>query len=75
MVSESPAGASSTPTHPNSCFWVSCLHSFVVFKRKAFVENVMPMYFRMSVFASFQRQLNMYGFQRITTGRDKGGKS
>lgn len=32
----------------------------------------MPKYFRMSRFSSFQRQLNLYDFQRVTEGPDKG---
>jgi hypothetical protein len=54
--------------------FVVCNYSFVVHKRKTFVECVMPVYFRMSKFVSFQRQLNLYGFNRITKGQDKGGK-
>lgn len=46
---------------------------FVVHKNKQFVDHVMPAYFKQSKFSSFQRQLNLYGFQRLTKGRDKGG--
>lgn len=34
----------------------------------------MPAFFRMSKYASFQRQLNLYDFNRITAGPDKGGR-
>jgi hypothetical protein len=47
--------------------------SFVVHRRNDFVEHIMPIYFRMSKFSSFQRQLNLYNFNRITTGRDRQG--
>ncbi len=50
------------------------VNSFVVHNREAFVQLIMPVYFRMSKFASFQRQLNIYNFKRITAGPDKGGK-
>jgi len=33
----------------------------------------MPKYFRQSRLSSFQRQLNIYGFKRITTGHDVDG--
>lgn len=46
--------------------------SFVVHKPKAFVEDIMPKYFTTCRLASFQRQLNLYGFRRITEGREKG---
>lgn len=49
--------------------------SFVVHKPKAFVEEVMPKYFTTCRLASFQRQLNLYGFRRITEGREKGAYS
>lgn len=46
--------------------------TFAIHKPREFVKQVMPKYFRMSRFSSFQRQLNLYDFQRITEGPDKG---
>jgi len=46
--------------------------AFAIHKPRDFVKHVMPKYFRMSRFSSFQRQLNLYDFQRITDGSDKG---
>ncbi|KAL7576216.1 hypothetical protein ACA910_013699 [Epithemia clementina (nom. ined.)] len=48
------------------CAWKPHGRSFVVWDRDLFVQQVMPMYFRQSQFASFQRQLNLYGFQRLS---------
>jgi len=45
---------------------------FVVHKPQEFIE-LLPKYFKLSKLASFQRQLNLYGFQRLTRGRDRGG--
>lgn len=46
---------------------------FVIHKPKEFTELVMPHYFRQSKLTSFQRQLNLYGFCRLTRGKDSGG--
>lgn len=46
---------------------------FIMHKPKEFLEQVMPRYFRQSKITSFQRQLNLYGFHRLTSGPDKGG--
>lgn len=48
------------------CAWQSHGRCFSVFNRDLFVSEVMPNYFRQSQYASFQRQLNLYGFQRLS---------
>lgn len=46
---------------------------FVVHNQQDFVDLVMPQYFQQSKYPSFQRQLNLYGFKRITKGPDRNG--
>ncbi|CAJ1954840.1 unnamed protein product [Cylindrotheca closterium] len=45
---------------------------FVVHDAKKFVA-ILEQHFKISKVSSFQRQLNLYGFQRLTKGQDKGG--
>uniref|UniRef100_A0A7S2URE0 HSF-type DNA-binding domain-containing protein n=1 Tax=Attheya septentrionalis TaxID=420275 RepID=A0A7S2URE0_9STRA len=52
--------------------WQPHGRSFVVHDPQKFVHEVMPCYFKQTKLSSFQRQLNLYGFSRITTGKDKG---
>jgi hypothetical protein len=46
---------------------------FVIHQPKEFTDHIMPHYFRQTKLTSFQRQLNLYGFQRLTRGSDSGG--
>lgn len=52
--------------------WAPHGRCFVVHDAKAFL-SILPRFFKMSKISSFQRQLNLYGFQRLTAGMDKNG--
>jgi hypothetical protein len=52
------------PDHENA-FWVH--------NSAAFVDLVMPKYFKKAKYKSFQRQVNIWGFCCIPSGRDRGG--
>lgn len=45
---------------------------FLVKDVKAFSSQVLPRFFQQRKYASFQRQLNLYGFNRLTKGADRG---
>ena len=47
--------------------------AFVIHHVERFCREIMPRYFKQSRLSSFQRQLNLYGFTRITSGSDAGG--
>lgn len=59
--------------HSEIISWQPHGRCFILRKPKDFLETVMPRYFRQSKITSFQRQLNLYGFHRLTSGPDKGG--
>jgi hypothetical protein len=53
--------------------WQSGGKSFKVLNPGHFAKTILPKYFKQTKFKSFQRQLNIYGFQRIQYGPNKGG--
>ena len=54
--------------------WQPHGRAFTVHNPNRFVKEVMPLFFRQTRFASFQRQLSLYGFLRLTRkGPDHGG--
>jgi len=52
--------------------WQPHGRAFCVHKPKPFVEGVIMRHFKQTKLTSFQRQLNLYGFRRITKGKDGG---
>ena len=46
--------------------------AFCIHEPEVFAAQVMPHYFKMGSYASFQRQLNLYEFQRIGEGPLRG---
>ncbi|KAL7574126.1 hypothetical protein ACA910_014812 [Epithemia clementina (nom. ined.)] len=57
----------------NIVSWQPHGRCFVIHNAQQFRDALLPRYFpKLSKVTSFQRQLNLYGFQRITQGLDKG---
>jgi hypothetical protein len=46
--------------------------AFKIHKPREFEKKIIPRYFNQTKITSFHRQLNLYGFLRISQGRDKG---
>mmetsp|Transcript_5391 Transcript_5391/g.13544 ORF Transcript_5391/g.13544 Transcript_5391/m.13544 type:complete len:349 (-) Transcript_5391:110-1156(-) len=52
--------------------WLSDGRAFKVHNVPEFVSVILPKYFKQTKYKSFQRQLNLWRFERILTGADKG---
>jgi hypothetical protein len=52
--------------------WVQGGCGFKVHKSDEFVQEVMPNYFDQTKYESFRRQLNLYGFTRVSRGQLRG---
>mmetsp|Transcript_34511 Transcript_34511/g.81353 ORF Transcript_34511/g.81353 Transcript_34511/m.81353 type:complete len:284 (-) Transcript_34511:56-907(-) len=52
--------------------WLPDGTAFKVHNSDAFVAEILPMFFKQTKYKSFQRQLNLWGFERIQHGPDKG---
>jgi hypothetical protein len=54
--------------------WCAGNHTaFKVHKPQEFVKVIMPRFFQQTKYKSFQRQCNLWGYERILHGPDKGG--
>ena len=52
--------------------WIRNGKAFKVHNRDLFIEQYMKKMFNQTKFKSFQRQLNLWGFERVQNGPDKG---
>jgi hypothetical protein len=59
--------------HTSIVSWLPDEKAFRVHKQEAFVKHIMPRYFNQTKYRSFQRQLNCWGFERVSDGPGRGG--
>jgi hypothetical protein len=52
--------------------WVQDGAAFKVHDTDTFVQQIMPLYFDQTKYESFRRQLNLYGFSRVSRGVSRG---
>ena len=52
--------------------WIRLGTAFIVRDVPEFVNRLLPRHFKQSKYKSFQRQLNLWNFERLTSGPDKG---
>jgi hypothetical protein len=62
----------SNPEYEDIITWLPHGRSWRILQQKAFEERVIPRYFRHGQYSSFSRQVNGWGFRRVTQGPDYG---
>jgi len=62
----------SNEEHSSIITWLPEGNGFIISKKKAFAEKILPKYFKASKFTSFTRKLNRWGFSRIPRGPQTG---
>lgn len=60
----------SNPDFGDIIAWLPHGRSWRILQQKAFEERVIPLYFRHGRYSSFARQVNGWGFRRVTHGSD-----
>ena len=60
----------SNPEFQDIIAWLPHGRAWRILQHKAFEENVIPLFFRHGRYSSFARQVNGWGFRRITHGPD-----
>lgn len=60
----------SNPEYQDIISWLPHGRSWRILQQKAFEDRVIPLYFRHGRYSSFARQVNGWGFRRITHGSD-----
>merc|ERR1712151_88216 len=53
------------PRHLSAISWKDDGNSFIIHDQAVFLNEIIPLYFKTSRWKSFQKQLNIYGFQRV----------
>lgn len=53
--------------------FVATGNAFAIHNPEKFFKDIVPLYFRQTRLSSFKRQLNLYGFELISTGPARGG--
>ncbi|KAL7540922.1 hypothetical protein ACHAXR_010478 [Thalassiosira sp. AJA248-18] len=56
----------------NAVAWLPHGRAFRVLDEKIFVESIVPVFFKQTKIRSFYRQLNLWGFKRLSMGCDAG---
>lgn len=62
----------SNEAHHDVIGWLPHGKGFIIYKKKKFAAEILPLYFKQSKFTSFTRKLNRWGFTRVTRGPETG---